>query len=611
MFYRSGNSRHAGMRISPWIILGSTAILIVVVIVLAVQNANRERRYMSEILSAKGAALIRAVEAGARTGMMGMSWGGQQIQQLIKETARLPDVRFMAVVDPDGRVVAHSESDQVGKPFDQGRKLIHVGSNLQENWELVDLGEEGRVFEVHRPFRPMRPGRNQLGGGRMQGMMRRHSMMTPPEDDWFSSADQEKLMIVAGLDVDTFEAAIREDFKTTMILSVILVLLGFGGFVSLFWMYSYRTTKRSLQDASAFADKVVASLPVGLIATDQVGHITFFNAAAERITGVRREQAAGQLVNSLLPSPLCGLIEALDRGLNINEKQMECRFPGNRMVPVSVSAARIVNEAGAFVGQILILRDLGEVRRLQDEVRRQEKMAALGGLAAGVAHEIRNPLSSIKGMATFFFSQFEEGSEGREAAGVMVQEVDRLNRVITELLAFARPSDVKRQPTDMAPLVARSVGLIQKDAANQKIDVDLAMDDDLCRVSIDPDRMAQCLLNLLINAIDAMSGGGRLTVRCESIDMHEVRIAISDTGPGMSPEELTQIFDPYYTTKSKGTGLGLAIVHKIVEAHGARLNVESAPGRGTTFFLRLACADRETKDGEENDGKSEPVADRR
>ena len=121
----------------------------------------------------------------------------------------------------------------------------------------------------------------------MQGMMRRHSMMAPPEDDWFSSADQEKLMIVAGLDVDTFEAAIREDFKTTMILSVILVLLGFGGFVSLFWMYSYRTTKRSLQDASAFADKVVASLPVGLIATDQVGHITFFNPAAERITGVR------------------------------------------------------------------------------------------------------------------------------------------------------------------------------------------------------------------------------------------------------------------------------------------------------------------------------------
>ena len=169
MFYRSGNSRHAGMRISPWIILGSTAILIVVVIVLAVQNANRERRYMSEILSAKGAALIRAVEAGARTGMMGMSWGGQQIQQLIKETARLPDVRFMAVVDPDGRVVAHSEPDQVGKPFDQGRKLIHVGSNLQENWELVDLGEEGRVFEVHRPFRPMRPGRTNWAAAECKG----------------------------------------------------------------------------------------------------------------------------------------------------------------------------------------------------------------------------------------------------------------------------------------------------------------------------------------------------------------------------------------------------------------------------------------------------------
>lgn len=587
------SGRKTGMQISPWVILGSTAILIVVVIVLAIQKANREQRHMSEILSAKGAVLIRAVEAGARTGMMGMSWGGAQIQRLLEETGRLPDVRYMAVVDPDGKAVAHSDPEMIGKPFDQGRKLLHLGSDLQENWELVDLGEEGRVFEVHRPFRPMLTGRGP-GGARMYGMMRRHGMVPPQNDDWFSDSDQKQLLIVAGLDVEPFEAAIREDLNTTLVLSVVLVLLGFAGFVSLFWMYSYRATKRSLQDASAFADKVVASLPVGLIATDQQGRITFFNAAAERITGLKREEAGGRPADMLLPSTLCGLKELLDGGQTIAEQEMECRFISGRTVPLSVSAARIVNELGAYVGQILILRDLGEVRRLQDEVRRQEKLAALGGLAAGVAHEIRNPLSSIKGLATFFSGQFEAGSEGREAAEVMVQEVDRLNRVITELLSFARPSDIKRLRVDIAPIVTRAVGLIQQDAANQGVQVELKMDDRLCPLLIDPDRMAQCLLNLLINAIEAMVDGGQLTVRCELVDPGEVRVGISDTGQGMAPDEMAKIFDPYYTTKSQGTGLGLAIVHKIVEAHGARLNVESAPGRGTTFLLHLPCADGDT-----------------
>ena len=123
----SEGSLRAGMKTSPWIILGSTAILLIVVLVLAFQNTNREKRYMSELLSAKGAALIRAVEAGARTGMMGMMWGGQQIQRLLEETARLPDVLYMAVIDQNGRAVAHSNSSKIGDPFDPNRKITHLG----------------------------------------------------------------------------------------------------------------------------------------------------------------------------------------------------------------------------------------------------------------------------------------------------------------------------------------------------------------------------------------------------------------------------------------------------------------------------------------------------
>jgi len=221
----------------------------------------------------------------------------------------------------------------------------------------------------------------------------------------------------------------------------------------------------------------------------------------------------------------------------------------------------------------------------------------MGGLAAGVAHEVRNPLSSIKALATFFAGQFEEGSEAQEAAKVMVQEVDRLNRVITELLEFSRPTDLKRQSSDIGLLISRSIQLIQQDAANKNIDFEVKTEDDICHPWIDPDRLTQCLLNLYLNAIQAMENGGTLKVICTMDKTENLEISISDTGRGISPHQIKKIFDPYFTTKNKGTGLGLAIVHKIIEAHGGQIEVNSAIDEGTSISIRIPCEHRETDEG--------------
>ena len=599
MAYKSKGDLRPGMQTSPWIILGSTAILLIVVMVLAFQNTSRERRYMSELLSAKGAALIRAVEAGARTGMMGMMWGGEQIQRLIEETARLPDVLYMAVIDQNGQTVAHSDPSKINMPFDQGRKVTHLGPHELENWELVTLSNQQRIFEVHRHFRPL-PFNGNHASGHMQSMMRRHGMRSDPSNDWFSPEKRKQLLIIIGLDVTPFEEAIRSDIRTTVVLSVIMLLLGFGGFVSLFWMHSYRAAKKSLQDTSAFADEVVSHLPVGLIATDRSGRITFFNAAAEEITGLKKTLAQNKKPDAFLPEKMCGLQESLDQGKTIIEHEMECTFTGKEAVPISVSATHITNDQGDFVGSVLILRDLSEIRRLQNEIRRQEKLAAMGGLAAGIAHEVRNPLSSIKALATFFAGQFADGSEAQEAAGVMVLEVDRLNRVITELLEFARPTDLNRQTNDIGLLLSRSIRLIRQDATNKKIDIKQHTENDIGSVWIDPDRLAQCLLNLYINAIQAMEDGGTLTVKCAVDRVENVTITVSDSGRGIAPEHLNKIFEPYFTTKKKGTGLGLAIVHKIIEGHQGHIEVESTIGQGSSFTMMIPC--KQSKQQRGNDG---------
>lgn len=573
---------------SPWIIIGSVGILLIVVVVLALQNYSREKKYMSQILSEKGAAIIKAVEAGARTGMMGMMWGGQQIQTLIEETAALPDVLYITVANREGRVLASSRRGLIGTQ--KSTNLLESGPNPSDeiNWRFRNIADQQRAFEVYKNFKPI-SNRDDWMNTRMRQMMNGRGMMMGPDSNWCfpsEAADQEQVILV-GLDPQPFEDGHREDIRNTAIISGVLILLGLGGFISMFWMQSYRTAKRSLQDTSAIADQVVTSLPVGLIATDKDGKIAFFNSAAERITGLDLSQARGKEPDTVLPSHFCGLKESLDHGESISEKEMECEFTEDKVVPVSISASKIINEEGQFVGQVFIIRDLGEVRRLQDEIRRKEKLAAIGGLAAGVAHEVRNPLSSIKGIASYFSGKFADDSEDKEMAGVMIEEVDRLSRVISELLEFARPAKLTRKPSNVNELLKHSARLVQQEATAKNVRIQLNLTPDTVEAKVDPDRLIQCFLNLYLNALQAMEKGGQLMIVSSIKRSGNVAVDIRDNGSGISTDDLSKIFDPYFTTKPKGTGLGLAIVQKIIEAHHGQVKVRSAIGQGTVFSITL------------------------
>lgn len=236
------------------------------------------------------------------------------------------------------------------------------------------------------------------------------------------------------------------------------------------------------------------------------------------------------------------------------------------------------------VAETLAQSMVDEVKRLEKEMRRREKQAAVGDLAAGVAHELRNPLSSIKGYATYFGSRFPEGSEDRESARIMVQEVDRLNRVITDLIGVSRPTNIHPVPTDMGRLVDDTLRLLTQDAGQRG--VSLRREGASVFAWIDPDRFRQALLNVCLNAVEAMQEGGDLVLRL-SADEDHVLLDVEDNGPGIPPELLNRVFDPYFTTKSQGTGLGLVIVMNIVEAHGGTVQVSSEPGAGTTVHFSL------------------------
>ena len=220
----------------------------------------------------------------------------------------------------------------------------------------------------------------------------------------------------------------------------------------------------------------------------------------------------------------------------------------------------------------------------------------MGRLAAGVAHEIRNPLSSIKGFATYFKERYPDQPQDQQTAAIMIQEVDRLNRVVGQLLEFSKPISIKPQKVSLSSLVANSIKLIEDRVDEKNITVNIQNSARVDDVRIDPDRTNQILLNLYLNAVDAMEDGGKLTVDFSSgSDRSDIHITVSDTGRGISPEHLTKVFDPYFTTKSSGTGLGLAIAYNIVETMGGAIKVTSNPGKGTSFSVTIPFSNTRIK----------------
>jgi two-component system sensor histidine kinase HydH len=246
----------------------------------------------------------------------------------------------------------------------------------------------------------------------------------------------------------------------------------------------------------------------------------------------------------------------------------------------------VLDDNGQFAGEVLLIRDLTTVKRLEKELQRNERLAALGKMAAGVAHELRNPLSSIKGLAVLLKAKFLVPSYEAETADILVKEVERLNRGIGELLDYAKPAQLKRDAASIQEIIRKTVSLVQVDAESYNIDIRLEMDKEIPQILVDTDKMNQVFLNLFLNAIQAMEHGGELLVRAEK-DQHTIIITIRDSGIGIEPENLNRVFDPYYTTKNDGTGLGLAMSSKIVEEHGGKIEIKSAYGEFTEVRVIL------------------------
>jgi two-component system, NtrC family, sensor histidine kinase HydH len=559
--------------IPPWTIIGAVIILVPLFIFATLENINRQEEQTTRLLIEKGAALIRSFEAGARTGI-GLQWGGFQLQKLLMETAREPDIDYLIVTDVGGTILADSDPSRLGMGYGLDLDLPRIAGEEALAWRRVPNSEGADTFEIYRRFAPT--------GGPLPGFP--DPILREPGS---SDAEIPGFVIFVGLDMGPILAAHKADQRRTIWMAVVFLLIGFAGIVSLLLAQGYRTARSSLSRVKAFSDNLVENMPIGLAAFDGSGILTAFNQTAEEILGRRAEEVLGKPAGEILPGDCREIFLEVTAKRRMVEREIDCSIADGRTLQLEVIATTLDEDDGVFLGSVILFRDMTEVRRLQQEVTRNRRMASLGSIAAGVAHEIRNPLSSLKGFATYFRERFSESPTERETAEVMIREVDRLNRVINQLLEFARPLTMTLVPTSLQSLIRHILKTVEGQAREKGIVIEADLPPEIGEISIDADRMSQVLMNLALNAIAATEAGGILRVVLARQDERSVRISITDTGAGIRKEDLSRVFDPYFTTKPAGTGLGLPIVEKIVEAHGGKISLASELGEGTTATVIL------------------------
>ena len=513
------------------------------------------------------------------------------LRKILESSLYSKNVTYAAIADVNGVAVAAADPESEGKPLDAAEDLAQLGDRPPLEQLLAIYADQGRNFELHRP---LLLGNTQIGSIRIgvSTLLIRH--------DLNASLQPAIATALIALTVTVFAAMLLAQWllKPIHVIRSGLTRLGRGEF----------------------------GVRLDLDQDDEFGELgTFFNTVSAQLSA-DRSQMAGQVANlesavehiedavaivspkgdflfanpamrTFVPNaavgrPLADLVPAGQPIRQLYEQTLasrQARGPlesGERLL-----LTHPVNDAsGELVGIMIIARNLEYLSQVQSTIRYSRKLAALGRLSAGVAHEVKNPLNAMMIHLELLRQQMQArtGGESLQHVDTIAGEIRRLDEVVQGFLKFTRPEDLKLQPVGLRPLFDEVIPIVRPEAVRNG--VSLVSECDAPDVNGDPAMLRQAFLNLALNACQAMPSGGTLRIRCEAVRGHRVAVTVSDTGIGIKPEHLQRIFDLYYTTKPKGSGIGLSMVYRTVQMHDGEIEVQSTPGAGTTFKVVLPQA---------------------
>lgn len=587
--------------------------LMVVVIYYVV---TREGGLLRAALEKRATAVALSLAAAADTALR--TYNYVALEQYATKAARDEDVRYVVFLNKEGVVAAYS-----GRPDLQGTRLddpvsraaaVARGPLAQETrWRGAE-GDEERVLDVAVPVR-------------------------------FAQSPETWGTVRIGLSLEPLEAEVRRTRAALLGVGLTALLVGLAGanllarrvtrpvarlaagardlaegrvglqievqtgdeLESLADAFNHMSAELAAKQAALeknlalvdalrrYRDDILRSMDEGLLTVDLAGRVVTMNRVGADLLGIDAAQVAARpTLESVVGAraPLVRLVrEGLEREEPANQAEVEITR-GEQTIPLGVSMSPLRDSSGARLGLLVLFRDLTEMKALEARMRRTDRLAALGTMSAGLAHEIKNPLAAIKTFVQLIPRKFDSEAFREKFNVTVPRELDRVNGIVENLLELARTPRMAYAPVDVNALLRRVVDLHRGQMEERRVQCDVRLADGLPPARADAEYLLRAFSNLVVNALEAMAEGGRLTVATRQAGPNgrgarTVEVRIADTGTGMDPETVGQLFNPFFTTKAKGTGLGLALTHKIVEEHGGTIAVQSAPGAGTLFTLTL------------------------
>ena len=596
-------------------------IIVFVVLLVGWFVANRARNTLIEQARRTGVALARSIAAVSSNDFF--SYNYVALEQKAEEAARDPEVAYVVLYDKEGKVAAFTgqglpgtsgtipdldvTADPEGVPGEPARiterlmpgyagpgldillPVIMSGEELQ--WGSVRLGL--RLDSIHRQISGIRWFTFSLG---LAGVL----------IGWGSSVLFTRRITIplsklVGATVRVSEGDYDTTIRTTTRDEVQDLAENFNIMVGRLKEQrgALEENLREIRNLKHYSDLVILSITNGLITIDSEGRIVTFNRKAEEILHTASEMVLGQT-----PCQVWGrdnvltvlLAEGIAREVPMDTR--EIRWPAEngteRILEVNTA---ILEDDSSPVGLLALIQDLTERRALEEKIRRSDRLAALGTLATGLAHEIKNPLTAVRAFVQMLPDKYDRGGFREKFNRIVPRELDRVNELLENLLDLVRTPKLKIAPLPVTRCIEQVVETLEPEARERGVTVEVIARDETLEIQADESYLNRALFNIVLNGIQAMPDGGTLTIEtiAESGDngSEVVNILISDTGTGIPQDLVKDIFNPFYTSKEKGTGLGLAVTNKIIEDQDGTISVESERGTGTTFQVTLpSAADR-------------------
>lgn len=603
---------------------GTVLVIVLVMVTVIVVVDHRQRVAIIGEVHRRGEVLARNLAAISYGPLL--LYNFTALEQNVARVGAEADVRYAIVLDADGRVAAHSRHPaRVGVPLpgpvsaqaartdalliqdaadgDSGRAIydfavpVHVDG---QKWGTVRVGLSRRRMEA-----AIRETRRDLGvltvitlvGGGLAAALVARRIARPIQRLAESAAAISRGELNQRIEPSTADEigqlAVVFNHMAAQLLQQRTALEAANT--------ELRRGFEELADLKSYTDNILVSLTSGIVTVDLDGRVVTFNPAAELLTGFFAGEAVGRYCTEVF-AQTAGVGELLMQTLASRTAMgglpLTLRRRTGEALPVELSTAPLKGGEGKDLGVVGVFRDLTVVRELEQQLQRSDRLAALGTLAAGLAHEIKNPLTSLLTFSRHLSRKFDDEEFRRKFERVVPRELERINGIVERLLELARPPRLSVALVRPSSLIERALELYAEVFESKRIEVVRGYAHDVPLIQADPDSLYRALVNLIANAVEAMDGGGRLSVRVSCAEpaasvlmarrpTRLVRLEIQDTGAGIAAADADRIFNPFFTTKDHGTGLGLALAHKIIEDHGGTISVSSRPAVGTVVSVLL------------------------